>query len=515
MAAKETPVERNEGTDESVKKTAPGFDSKLAILGVAVLLLIGAAFLYFKNGEGNTVAPPTDPLELPSTKLLLGAFEKGAALETYNLAYTANENSAKTAYRMINGGNASWVSVEGDFGMLQGFFQKGENNTSITTMCLTYENETLCALEKNVTGAPEIAASLKVLFPEKETYRAQKSNIGKLVALGAITMDSQVSEAKVGQFETQLVTYSLDYKKMTVRQLQELGMSPDDPVITAVTDQRVSFWIDRKTGLAVKSRATYLENGAPRGYETEYSKFETSAGEMPAVPEEVESATSFVRFYQNAEKDYTEKTACYSQPASEQDSCFKSVGASKKRWEICKLIKDKGTYESCTLIVAQGTNNHVLCSKLETLADDCYIAVVSETGNYELCKNLKNTSLGESCNAAAVDGLKKMQEKNDALRRLVERKHCDLDADCKITGSVWQYCVAKNNTGPFANTSSTIFACLKDVPCGCTKGLCEFKKTDEYYACVNRVENAELEDYINKLVEDSKKNQTNSTNSSG
>lgn len=489
------------------EKKASGFDSKMLVLVAAVVVLIIAGVMYFGQG-GKESQPPveqpkTAPLETPVAKLLLSAFDAGARMQDFELAYAVNENGVESEYQLRSAGGNSYVNISGNFGNLRGYFG-GENASDV--LCLTYAGENRCALVQNNSDASQIAASLKIQLPDAKTFLAQKSQVAKLINVGAIKLDAEIVDARVGAFDTRKISYSLDYRKLTVEQLLAVGISPDDPSLASITEQRVSYWIDKKTGMIVKSMATYKENLFPNAYGTEYLGLVVGAANVPAAPMGVVETASFVSFYKRAETDFQAKQSCLNLAAPEQAPCLKNLASQKLDWEVCKLIKDSREYEACTLIVAQGTNNHVLCEKLDLYADDCYISVAGQTGNFELCKNLKNASLLSSCTASATEGNRRVSSEQETLRKMLDYRDCGVDSDCRTFGNANQYCAPKNSTKQFANGSSGVLACFASLPCGCNDGYCSFKKNETYYQCVNKAEEAELEQYIKELAD--KKNTT-------
>lgn len=484
-----------------------GNDTKVLALVAVVIVLAIAGATYF--GQGGKAAPPQNetpkaaPLETPAAKLLLSAFDAGARMRDFGLAYAVNENGATSAYQLRSAGINSWVNISGSFGNLQGYF--GGNNAS-DVLCLTYAGESRCALAQNNSDAAKIAASLKIQLPDAKTFLAQKSQIAKLINVGAIKLDAGAIDERVGDFDAQKIAYSLDYRKLTVDQLASVGISPSDPSLASVSDQKVSYWIDRKTGMIVRSRATFKENLIPNTYETEYSELVLGETALPPAPKGVVETASFVAFYKRAESDFTAKQSCLNLAAGEQAACLKSMAAQRRDWEVCRLISDKKEYEACTLIVAQSTNNYVLCGKLELYADDCHISVAGQTGNFELCRNLKNASLIPQCAKAATEGTRKASLEQEALRKALEYRNCAVESDCGTFGNANQYCAPKNSTIQAANGSSAVLACFKNLPCGCNEGYCGFRKNDTYYQCINNAEEAELEKYIKDLAD--KKNST-------
>ena len=490
-------------TDSKPAKT--NSSRSMLIAAAAVLVVLAAAFLYFAPNAPEQL-PPAQPqqnqLDTAAAKLLLASFGNGAQLTTYFLNYTTNENGAETMYEVSSDGTNSWARESADFGSREGFF--GKNNLT-DVICLKYGGRNVCAEVGNDSDMESIAVDLKTLLPNKETFTKQQENLRKHIAAGAIKFEGGIVSEKLKGFDTKKITYLLDYRQLTVQQLQAIGVQPNDPGLTSITDQKVSYWIDEKSGLIVKSAATWRQNLIPNSYQTAYDAVSTTP-QVPAKPDSALETRAFVKFYAESVQDYQAKTICLAQPQPERDLCFKSIAAQRNDWELCKKISDKKEYEACTIIVAQNTNNRVLCEKLELLSDDCYIAVASKTGNFELCRLLKNQSLGSACNEAASQGEKLEAEKLLATQKKFEMANCKAGSDCKIVGNADQYCVPKNTTGPFANETSPVFACLKGVPCACSDGYCGFAKDDPYYACVSRVEDKMLRAYIDAL--------SNSSNSS-
>jgi len=486
------------------KEAKTNSSQSMLITAAAVLIVLAAAFFYFSQKATEQPAPvqlAQNQLETASAKLLLASFEKGAALEEYLLNYTTDENGAETRYEVSSDGINSWVRESADFGSREGFFGK-DNATDV--LCLKYGGRRVCAQAGNDSDMASIAVDLKTLLPNKETFMKQQENLRKHIAAGAIKFESEPVSEKLGQFDTRKITYSLDYRALTVQQLIGIGVQPNDPGITSITDQKVTYWIDKKSGLIVKSAAAWRQNLIPNSYQTAYDTV-SETPQVPAKPDSVLETRAFVRFYAESVQDYQAKLICLSQPQPDQDLCFKSIAAQRNDWELCKKISGKKEYETCTVIVAQNTNNDVLCGKLELLSDDCYIAVASKTGNFELCKLLKNQSLGENCTQAAAEGKRAAEEKDLLTKKKFENANCKIDTDCRLAGSASQYCVPKNTTGTFANETSPVVACLRGVPCMCDEGYCGFAKDDPYYACVSRIEDRMLREYIAALA--------NSTNS--
>lgn len=479
---------------------------------VAVLIVVGALAVlgYFTPNPVPDGGKPQ--IDSPMAKLVLSIYDRGAAVGDYSVAYSNDENGIVSGYTIIKKGGRLWVRIDDIFGTRQGFFG---TNSSQDVVCLTYDNSTKCAMVENNTNMGKVSNSIKAwMLADAKTYAQQKALMQKLIQTGAIRFDEGVLDEMAGLFDAQRVSYSLDYRNLTVEKLLSLGIPADDPSITSITDQRVVYWVDKGTGMLVKSAATYVEKQARGVFSSEFSKIDLAPKEeVPPVPADLSSIPVFVTFYKQSDDDFASKQECKAQAtAADRDACWKAVAVSHKSWDLCKNIEDKKTYEGCTTIVAQSTYNKVLCEKLELLSDDCNIAVASETGNYQLCKLLKNSSLVEDCTRAAGEGERKVSAREAAARRVFEARNCVVDSDCARFGNSNQYCAPKNSTNTFLNETSPLFACLKDVSCSCMDGFCGFNKTDGYYDCYNKVEDGLTRNYIEGLITNRSSNQTGGSN---
>ncbi|MFA6213746.1 MAG: hypothetical protein WC717_00525 [Candidatus Micrarchaeia archaeon] len=463
-----------------------------AVVVIAAIVAIGFYSGFF--GPAEPAQPSqTLPLATPEARLLLASFDKGAALEGYSIKYMENDNGALTNYSIASKGGEGWVSIEDDASRMAGFFSA---NSTSDIICLEYDGVEKCAMAGTDEKMNEIDSSLRIWLLNSTTYEDGKDGTRALIAVGAVRLAPGISEEKVGAFDTQKISYTLDYRNLTVQQLVSLGFSPSDAALSIVRD--VTFWIDRKTGLVAK--ILMKEANGLGVYEREYTELSIGDVKLPGRNMTRVGAGAFVEFYTQSQEDYARREACLSLSGDDRDLCFRNNAVEKRSWEACKAISSRQIYESCSLIVAQITKNHAICGSLEALSDECYISVVGETGNAELCRNLKNSSLAPNCAQAAADGKRKADEAAAVAAKEYAGRNCAADADCKAFGNALQYCAPKNSTSQFASDSSPIYACLAGVPCGCMDGYCGFAKNETYYSCVGGVEEEILKEYIRSLI---------------
>lgn len=504
------------GKKEEAGQNGPGW-AVYAGLGAVVLLaavLLGLGYFTPRPPAEQPGQVNATGLSSPAAKLLLSSFDRGDALKDYLLDYREIENGVESRYQLARSGNRSWVLVQGGFGQLEGFFG-ADNSTDV--LCLAYDDAIKCAMEGNDSEVKGIADRLKVLLPDGATYVAQKKQYADLISAGAIIFDGGLVEEKVGAFTTQKISYALSYRGLTVNQLLSLGIPPDNPNVATYADQRVSFWVDRGTGLVVRSLATWADGLKKESYERIYSKALLGNQALPAPPSQLVQPKAFARFYQGAVEDYVARETCAAHPTQEgRDACFKGEAVGRGSVELCRRIIGRTEFENCALIVAQSRADAAICGNLTMLGDDCLIAVASQNGDFGLCRRLANTSLSSQCIEAATEGARKAAEQEEQARRLAARKNCAADSDCAVFGGAGQYCLPVNSTGQFANGTGAADACFAGLPCGCLGGFCGFAKDDAYYSCVDAAETAALEDYIRSLAAEAEKNRAaNSTNSSG
>ncbi|MEM2138311.1 MAG: hypothetical protein QW568_04445 [Candidatus Anstonellaceae archaeon] len=497
------------GDDVVGKKEASaseGYNIKIVVLIAAVALFLGGAFVYFgQKSEPPKAFDGKAALASPQAKLLLSALEAGERLSDYSMKYAMIENGVSTDYLIEKAGNASFVKVSGLFGSVEGYFG-GPNQSDV--VCLEYKKVLKCAAVSNESDIVEIANGMRIVLPNGNAYAVQKAQREKLIESGAINFTEEVADEKIGPFDTKRVTYLLDYSGLSVKTLLSLGISPDDPGIKSTTSQKVSFWMDTKTGMVVRSLANYKENGIAKTYETVYQVLETTTPKARARPANLTTAKEFVSFYTSSQQDYYERASCAARSGQDRDVCFASLAYNKNEPELCGRISDAMNEEKCYVVLAQRNADPKFCDGLAKLADDCYIAVASENGDFELCKKLANTSLGSACTQAATKGQEKAEQKRILEETRTKKKNCVVDADCVVSGASRQFCVAKNLTAPNESVDPGLALCYADLPCSCNEGYCGFVRDEGFYQCVDDWETKQLEDYIAGLA-----NQ-NSTNAS-
>ncbi|MCX8174669.1 MAG: hypothetical protein N3E51_00485 [Candidatus Micrarchaeota archaeon] len=475
-----------------------GLGAWVALAAVVVVLL---AFVYLnpqkaQDGKGTAALQA----ESPAAKLLLSAYDKGAGVGAYAMNYSLKDEQGEVFYFVSSNGTHGYVMESRPiFGVSEGWFGKNESQD---ILCLRNRGDYYCAVVGVNAEAKKIAASLKAWLPNREVFAAQKKAFEKHIQAGALAFKGEIVEEKVGGFDARKIVYETRYGDLTVRQLSELGISPD----ATPQEREVTYWIDKATGMIVKAAVVVEVNGVPYGIsETTYYSIEPKA-RIPPAPEPATTTAGFVQMYKVVARNYLDVTGCLSLGRNESWQCLKNLAVEKRSWDVCKFIKNTDVYEQCTMIVAHDTYNEVLCGKLTKYADDCYISVVSVKGNFEACRLLKNQSLMEACSAAAARGKKLQDERLEQLRRLEASKNCKTDADCFVPASASHLCVPKNATAPFGE-AGPYAKCFENLPCGCQDGFCGFVKNETYYDCVKEVEDRGLEEFIHAKINESRSGQ--------
>ena len=498
------------------QKNGSGNTMKI-IAGIAVVAVILVAAAYFGGFFGKEQpAVPIKPgqagpsaAEKEASALLLASFDRGATLATYDIQYTDSQNNHSSSYEIATDSTGSYVGISNEAGKYESFFPA---NGSQGMICFTTSGQSRCtAIIKN-DSTEQNANNMKAYLVSAKSYRDEKAQVQKLINAGAIRFEGNVADEPMGAFSTKKIQYSLNYGNLTVAQLASIGISPTSPEL-AYTDQQITYWFDKTTGLLVKGSVTYKNGAEDVSFTREFARINTGAVSLPLPPAEPGNKSGFFSFVSGVEKYYAEIASCAAKPAgAEQDTCYKSLAIDSNSYEICTRINNASEYERCAIIVAQGTLNPAICTYLPLYPDECYIAVAGESGDSNLCKNLKNASLGADCISAATAG----KQKQEGLQQQDLQQHsahnCAADADCEITGNAGQYCVPKNGNGAYLNETSPIFSCLKGIPCGCGGGFCGFAKNETYYGCVDAIEEQEFRNYIEALAHPA--NETGGSNGS-
>jgi|GEM_PF-950547 len=493
--------------DKKTSKPNSGFDMRIAIGIMAIIVVALAAYIFF---EQNTKIVQTEPvvvwngtvaLNSPEAKLLLGSFDKASELANYDVSFNQTYNGQSVAVQEVRKAKQDWVALEDAFAKKEVFFAEGNgSNATPDAICFTYRTEKHCT-QATTNETKAFASELKVWqLGSAEANLAQKEGMMKLIEAGAIRFNGTAKDENVGAVATKKISYNFDLQPLTVKELVGLGLSPDDQAYLVTS--KVTYWIDPVTGLVVKNSATRSLKSALVGENSmEYYKLSLEPAGLPPAPQVFEDQSVFLAFYSEAQDDFVSKETCKAQASQqERDLCYKSVAADKNDWALCEKIEDETERASCTIIVAQNTKNSALCGGLAGYSDDCYIAVASENGNYSLCSILKNSGLSESCAKAAEEGQKKADKAAEAERQLRAKMNCAVDTDCAVFAGT--ACAPKNTTQQFSAGTDPLSACYQNLSCGCASGFCSFKKNDAYYKCVSAVEEEFLKEFINKKVEE-------------
>ncbi|MCX6771005.1 MAG: hypothetical protein NTX79_03035 [Candidatus Micrarchaeota archaeon] len=477
-----------------------GTGPKMLVFAAVVIVAVLAAAGYYGGFFGGAAPPaaqpnPAVPLATQEARLLLASYDRGAALTVYSMDYFENDNGIKTNYSIAYNGSEGYVSVQDDASGISGFFGANGSNDIV---CLEYGGVEKCAMAGTNVKMRGIAENLRTNLQNRTVYLNLKDEIRALISAGAIQLAPGIVEERSGQFSAQKITYTIDYRNLTIQQMISLGLPPSDSTLRIV--RQITYWIDRKTGLIVKSRMAEL-NGVGF-YEKDIEGLAVGNVELPAKNMTRIGSDSFLSFYTQSQQDYIQNAECQAMNGTEKETCFQSIAVNGGGWEACKRIGTLSGYEKCSVIIAQTTHNPAICRNLSLLADDCYIAVAGETGDFELCKSVKNTGLSSNCIEAATAGQKKQEAAAALAAKAYAGRNCANDGDCKVFGNAFQYCAPKNSTAQFANDTDPLYACLEGVPCGCSENYCGFAKNETYYSCMNGVEDSALRAYIGSLIPD-------------
>ncbi|MCX8197713.1 MAG: hypothetical protein N3F07_00750 [Candidatus Micrarchaeota archaeon] len=458
------------------------------IIGAAVAVLAILAFMLL----GEKTPPAASPASGAAAELLLSAYDKGAGMVAYQMAYWQGENDDISNYTLKSSGKQRFAKVEGRFGAIEGYFAY----ESPEAICLEYGEAKHCAAVGNHSGMEELAGSLKALFPTRKAYMEQKEALSKLIKNGAIQFEGEILQENAGSFAAKKIAYRLDYSNLTVQQLADLGIDPASPMLKDLKEQKVAFWIDEKTGMVVRSLSTYLEKGIPKKYETFYSEILLSPPDEIALPNATLSPSRFYQFYQQAKADFVEKEQCRLSPRQEQPQCYKNLAYKKDDHKLCQPIDEENERETCMLIIAQKTKNDSICGLLRKSKDDCYINVAGQKGDWEICKKVSDAGRLEECANAAAQGAKIIEREKQSAAP-APPKNCEKNDDCKVFGA--QYCAPKNSTGDFGSADE-FAVCYASIPCVCEEGYCKFKKDEDFYACISKIEEGITRKFILDLI---------------
>ncbi|MFA5076816.1 MAG: eight-cysteine-cluster domain-containing protein [Candidatus Micrarchaeia archaeon] len=430
------------------------------------VFVVGTALLPKEHGEGANESSPYE--------ILLRAAEKPAGYDTYTYAYVDDIDGYPIETRMVKSRLFSTLKVQSPV------FEKAIYSAGgADALCISFYGNTSCSQVDANSSLAQSFSSMNSSFLGGRTER----NVNALAIYnrsGAMAFEGGVGESEVGGKKCQLIKYVLDYSKLTLVDLRDLGMSPNDPVLLYSKDYTFEYCIDNESNtLSAKLDYTYL--GEPRETitlikEALWGSADAAEAVHPALGNTNETEALFLEAI-NVEKNVL---SC-ARNATTKDACVRNYAVSNDLPDLCLLAG--GAKDRCILTLAPQALRSDLCPSVDNASfrDDCWIEMGARKKNASFCENVLDVEKRSYCASLLANST------NSTANASV----CAADSQCFTAGCSAQLCVPESGKGTITTCEMRPeFECLKFTTCGCVQNRCEWKNNENYMACMQSMTGA-------------------------
>jgi hypothetical protein len=485
------------------------------IIGILAVILICAAAYTFLQQAPVQPPPQQQPASANASEAFISSLYKMRNIGGYEMSYLETDGPMETQIFLQSNGTQQYGRFDSILDSREFYFD-GAN----TVLCNDYKGRQCYLVATNGSIFDNYAQSIEAKFIESAAVSSALRTNEKLVQVGAIKFDKAVGRGVIAGRNCTSVSYSINYGGLSINQLRDLGIQPDDPSITSFSSFRTEQCMDDKFGIALRVSLSYSELGKERTFGTLYTSFNDAFSHAVSAPPESASAyvseMQFAQQFNAAQKAIRAAYLCISNDstATEQDACFRTLAYSSDDSRVCGHVKDPLARDQCYLAIAQTDLSAIGCLFAGSLKDDCYVAVAGGTGDASICDEVTNATLLAACNAAVEDAHSK------GIYPKKPEPVCATDSDCAAAGCNKELCVPVNITGSVNTACDPTLTCYKALAnCTCNAGACDWKKKDGFAACLEEWETANtkkiIEPLINSTMNITANATANATNKSG
>ncbi|MCK4319082.1 eight-cysteine-cluster domain-containing protein [Candidatus Micrarchaeota archaeon] len=453
-------------------------------LGVVALVAIGV-YMFAESMGG--VGHHEDETE--AEELFMSTIKASFGYEDYTYVHrqTSEDGKLELIDTYIRNESEKYFKEDGPVYSSEIYYKENE-----IIVCMDYKEEKNCAnISQNSTFYP-IAYQISNKFFSNQKINQLVENNEILIEGGAIVFHGVEKEGAYN-----VLRYTLDYSKLSIEKLREIGISPKDPVILRAKEYNYTLWINPETNFTMKQKMNYVDLGIPRSSEGEVLLLSKEAMEMPEISELCEEEKVEGLFYDGNDV-FNKLLNCMKQNQSEL--CIMSLAKDKNVIRICEYAEEKR--DTCIVITALKMENAEYCELLGLENRDlCYQEFAYSFENMEYCDHIINQSIFEECKGlfnesmenetieeeSAENGIEEIEEEEEPSTE--EEVECTSDSECIVSGCSNEICASEQLTTTCEYKEE--YQCLRLTSCGCVEGACMWKPTIEYEECMKSFEEVE------------------------
>jgi len=349
----------------------------IVIIGVATYNIVMP--LIHEEGHGEAHG---EEKEGEGFELLLKSAEFMKGKTTYQFTTQEKFGNVEKKFFVTQNGEDAYIK-ETVLGLSREVFYT--KNSSI--LCFDFAGERYCDLANETKEMMIVDGFRGALFSDKRAER-EKKRFEVLKKSGGLEIYS-TKKSKVNGRDCVLIELKMDYSKLSLSDLEEIGLLPSDPAVSLVPYYNLTYCI-AENGEVLSKQISYVYQGQQieEGFTIVDSDYENS--NIPPLPENFTDLTSsFQRHYGIFDEYFT----CLK--SYEKDRCIVSVAVNRALPEMCEYAENKST---CYGAYVSFTLDPDICDKFEgELKDHCFFTIALGKKDESFCNMMANKTLEQEC----------------------------------------------------------------------------------------------------------------------
>lgn len=399
-------------TRESKKQTT---NYMYWIIGVAAIILLAAGIYHVASNAqqntppANTQVPP--PATLPpknqtpqlqtGAKVLLSSLDKVSNFpQTYEMVFFENISGIRTEVDLKSYANGKTAKISTPFNNRTMFWMGGD----VIVCESTPENGQMCANVNQSGPIGQLAAQIERTFVNRQGAAVDFARDTKLVNMGAMKFMSQPTKKTIAGRPCTAIDYRLDYGPLSLNQMREVGVDPNDPIVTAFKNFKVNECLDDQLGNPLQLTATYEYLGQLVKFTREFTKVSAPLSGNAEKPPTLASEAELNRYMTETETMLSVYGMCAGYAGEDANNCFAKAAVENDAPKYCELSKNQTIREQCYYVIATRDAAPALCAKAPSLNDDCYNNVAIALKNSAYCGQIRNATISAACINATKSG---------------------------------------------------------------------------------------------------------------
>ncbi|MFA5105781.1 MAG: hypothetical protein WC506_02355 [Candidatus Micrarchaeia archaeon] len=406
--------------------------------------------------------------------LIAKSFDNLALLGDYSITINDSKETYNTVETVERAGGLSHVRLASPVDTKDIYWDG--NSTTYCIRTAEKPDELCFAVTNESQFYPEVLGYASMFYNDNYIRGSKREN-QIFQASYARTFVANLTNETYNGFPCTQTAFTTDYKKMTVDQLDMLGLTSDtfqfnDNFLTVMC-------IDQK-GLPIFLNVSYREvyDNLTRSTVREVVAFKESEVGI-AMPQVNSNESAFGAEYNDAIASLKAYATCFRvKNEADRNDCYKGSAFDSKDAKICAKVTDAAKHDQCVIAIMSKTMDPKLCAMTGVFADDCYAEAARVTENSTYCLSVKNESVQKLC----LDYLNgTYQPKPD----------CATDSDCAPAGCSSQLCAPKGADITTTCEWRNEYSCYGEsfASCGCNAGVCGWKQNDSLTQCIAQKSN--------------------------